>query len=330
MTFEPQLFLQGVRYKSHGSARHWIMNQLEQTSATTTPNSLVIGVVAAAAAAASGAPEWIGTATQPLEIASEFVRSSVIVSVLVQLVVRSRVRGWKAAVSLGVSLCVFQAAILSGSLIHEHKPLLAYAVRGAYAAWSTLVAVAVLGLCKVFAGGGRKEDAADGAPEPHRLALSRTWGRVNFKALPLAAVAAIVVGGLWYSPLLFGGAWAHLKAGASAGGAKVPPVEVLGEFVRSGVVAYVLARLINVLGTGSRGALLLGGALWLGFHATLLLFSVIHEHMPVGLFAIHAGHGLANDLVIAAIVGAWRPTRVVGSASEASTGAASRGVASLQ
>lgn len=106
----------------------------------------------------------------------------------------------------------------------------------------------------------------------------------------------MVVGGLWYSPLLFGGAWAHLKAGASAGGAKVPPVEVLGEFVRSVVVAYVLARLINVLGA--------------------------HEHMPVELFAIHAGHGLANDLVIAAIVGAWRAKREAGSVSGASTGAA--------
>jgi hypothetical protein len=309
MTFERQVFLQGARYKSHGLARHWIMNQLEQTSAKRTRNSLLIGVpVAAAAAVAAGAPEWMRAATQPLEVAGEFVRCLVLVFVLAQLVLRARIRGWQVAVSLGVGLCVFQAAILSGSLLHEHKALLAYAVRGAYAAWSTLVAVAVLGLCKVFAGDGRKEDAAD--------------GRVNFKALALAAVAAMVVGGLWYSPLLFGGAWAHLKAGASAGGAKVPPVEVLGELARSVVVAYVLARLINVLGAGWRGALLLGGALWLGFHATLLVFAVIHEHMPVGLFAIHAGHGLVNDLVIATIVGAWRATRVVGSASGTSTGAA--------
>lgn len=89
---------------------------------------------------------------------------------------------------------------------------------------------------------------------------------------------------------------------------------MLGELVRSGVVAYVLARFINLFGVAWKGSLLLGGALWLGFHATLLLFSVVHERMPVALFAIHAGHGLANDLVIAAIVGAWQ-VHAVGSAS---------------
>jgi hypothetical protein len=67
---------------------------------------------------------------------------------------------------------------------------------------------------------------------------------------------------------------------------------------------------------------LLGAALWLGFHATLLLYSVVHEQMPLALFAIHAGHGLANDLVIATIVGAWQTPQWVGSAGGASTGAA--------
>ncbi len=42
------------------------------------------------------------------------------------------------------------------------------------------------------------------------------------------------------------------------------------------------------------------------FHATLLLYSVIHQNMPLKLYAIHAGHGLANEFVITAILGAWR------------------------
>jgi hypothetical protein len=58
-----------------------------------------------------------------------------------------------------------------------------------------------------------------------------------------------------------------------------------------------------------RGALALGGSLWLGFHATLLFYSVVHEQMPWALFGIHASHGLVNDLVIAAIVGAWHRGR---------------------
>ncbi len=129
----------------------------------------------------------------------------------------------------------------------------------------------------------------------------------NYKAIPLAAVAAIVVGAVWYSPALFGAAWANLKATASTGGTKIPPGEVLAEFVRSAIVAYVLARLVLLLRVVNwKGTMLLAGWAWLGFHATLLLFSVVHQQMPLKLFAIHAGHGFANDLVIAAIVGGWR------------------------
>ena len=265
-------------------------------------------ILAAAAAATSGAPEWLRTGAQPVEMLAEFARCLLIIFVLAQLLVRARVRSWKTALFLCAGLSVFQAAILLGSLLHEHKPLGAYGVRAAYAAWSTLVAVAVLGLCRVFARGERDETAP-------------VVG-VHYKAVLLAAVAAIAVGGLWYSPLLFGGAWARLKAGVSAGSVKMSPMEGLGELLRSGTVAYLLARLINFYRFGWRGSLLLGAALWLGFHATLLLYSVVHEQMPLALLAIHAGHGLANDLVIATIVGAWRTPQWIHSGSGASTGAA--------
>jgi Protein of unknown function (DUF1761) len=282
------------------------MDRLDDTSRGGRATFAVI--LAAGAAAAFSAPEWVRTGAQPLEMLAEFARCLVITFVLAQLLVRARVQSWKAALFLGAALCAFQAVILLGSLIHEHMPPEAYGVRAAYAASSTLVAVAVLGLCRVFARDRRNEKA--------------TVGGIHYKALLVAAVAAIVVGGLWYSPLLFGGAWARLKVGASAGGAKMSPVEGFGELVRSGIVAYLLARLINFYRIGWRGSLLLGAALWLGFHATLLLYSVIHEHMPLALFEIHAGHGLANDLVIATIVGAWRSPQGIGSAGEASTGAA--------
>jgi hypothetical protein len=39
----------------------------------------------------------------------------------------------------------------------------------------------------------------------------------------------------------------------------------------------------------------------------IVLLRVVNwrRQMPLKLFPIHAGHGLANDLVIAAIVGGW-------------------------
>jgi hypothetical protein len=131
---------------------------------------------------------------------------------------------------------------------------------------------------------------------------------IRYRVIVVAALAAIVVGAVWYSPFLFGTEWMKLRGINPAGVADVknPAVEGLSELARSLVVAYVLARfLVRLRVADWKGALLLGAWVWLGFHATLLLFSVIHENMPWKLYAIHAGHGLANELVIAAILGAW-------------------------
>jgi len=50
----------------------------------------------------------------------------------------------------------------------------------------------------------------------------------------------------------------------------------------------------------------LGVWVWIGFHATLLVGSVIHENMPWKLYAIHAGDALVKTLVMAFILGVWR------------------------
>jgi hypothetical protein len=261
-------------------------------------------VAAAAAVAAFGLPEWIRTMASPGEILGEFARSLLIVCLLANLLERARARSWKDTFLTGFRVCTFQGVILLGSVIHEHKPLAAYATRAGYVVGSTLLAVAVLGLLRGLAPEHSSRTAAGVAPAT-AVARAAPQAGVNHKAIVLASVAALLVGGLWYSPLLFGGAWAHLKAGASEG-VRMPLVEGLGELVRSGIVAYLLARFVVSFELTAGGSLLLGGILWLGFHSTLLLFSVLHEHMPVALFALHAGHGLVNDLVIAAIVGAWR------------------------
>jgi hypothetical protein len=277
------------------------MNRLDKTSWWTKANRSIL--VAAVAAAGFGAPEWVRSTETPWEIVAELARSFLLVYVLSRLLEKERTKTWMDACVLGAGVSLFQAAILLGSVIHEHMPIAKYAVRGGFAIGSTLVAVVVLSL---FDGFGPRRRSGEARVAGRAADSTRARPEVNYKAVVLAPIVAITVGGLWYSPLLFGGAWAHLKAGASATGAAPPAVELLGELIRSGTVAYILARWAHELRLTARGSLLLGGAMWLGFHSTLLLFSVIHEHMPLALFAIHAGHGLANDLVIAGIVGTWR------------------------
>ena len=132
---------------------------------------------------------------------------------------------------------------------------------------------------------------------------------INDLAVVVAAVVAFVMGGLWYSPLLFGRAWMKLRriGDTAAARTKMRPAEILAEFARALVVAAVLAGFVVHLGVVNWvGAIYLGLAVWIGFQATSIIGSVIHENYPWKLYAIHTGDALAKTLVMAVILGVWR------------------------
>jgi hypothetical protein len=133
--------------------------------------------------------------------------------------------------------------------------------------------------------------------------------RINYWPVVVAAVAAFVVGAVWYSPLLFGKAYMMLRGlnPAAMANMRPPAGEMLGEFVRYLVVAYVLARFVVLLGVGDwKGAVQLGLWVWIGFQAMLLMGAVLHEKMPWMLYAIHAGDALVKTLLMTVILGVWR------------------------
>ena len=132
---------------------------------------------------------------------------------------------------------------------------------------------------------------------------------INYWAAIVAAVVAFVMGGLWYSPILFGRAWMRLRRidDTAAARTKMRPAEILAEFARGLVVAAVLAGFVVHLGVVNwAGAIYLGLAVWIGFQATSIIGSVIHENYPWKLYAIHTGDALAKTLVMAVILGVWR------------------------
>lgn len=147
---------------------------------------------------------------------------------------------------------------------------------------------------------------------------------INYLAVIAAAAAALVEGALWYSPLLFGEAWMTLGGmdpGAMAD-AKIPIGAMIAEFVRSLVVAYVLARFVVRLGIADwMGAVRLGLWVWIGFQAMAVAGSVIHENYPLQLYAIHAGDALVKTLLMCVILGVWRKASFFGQAGSASRGA---------
>src|SRR5690348_18355401 len=77
---------------------------------------------------------------------------------------------------------------------------------------------------------------------------------VSYLAVLVAAVAAFVLGWLWYSPLLFFKPWMRLRGldpDAAMAGAKMPVGKLVIEFARCLVLAGVIARLVALLGVAS-------------------------------------------------------------------------------
>ena len=131
-------------------------------------------------------------------------------------------------------------------------------------------------------------------------------GHVNYLAVLVAAVAAFVLGWLWYSPLLFFRPWMRLRGldpEAAMKNAKLPGGKLVIEFARCFVLAFVIARLMGLLGVTSwLIAIHSGFMLWIGFPLILLTGSVLWDNVPWKVAAIHAGDWLVKLLVIPLIV----------------------------
>jgi hypothetical protein len=127
---------------------------------------------------------------------------------------------------------------------------------------------------------------------------------LNYLAIVTSAVAVLLFAAVYYS--VFARRLADLR---DATAASPPPVPlVMGvELFKGLVLAAVVAGLLQLMGIADvGGAVKLGLVMWLAFPVALLAGSVIHEHVPSRLAAIHAGDWLAKLLIIPVIVSVWR------------------------
>ena len=135
---------------------------------------------------------------------------------------------------------------------------------------------------------------------------------VNLWAVLAAGVAAMIVGFLWYSPLLFAKPWMALMgydpsdkdktAELQKGAGKLYGIS----FVASLVTALVLGKVIQIatVNTALYGAKI-GAELWLGFVATVQLTDGLFGKKPAKLYLINTGYQLVCYLTMGAILGMW-------------------------
>lgn len=131
------------------------------------------------------------------------------------------------------------------------------------------------------------------------------FGSINWLAVVVCVVVAIISGFIWYHPMVFFPAW---WAGLGKSGPPAPPNPMIYVFtlIAAFVEAVSVALMINVMGgvTASSGALA-GFMLWLGFVAPTSLVNKLFGRYELKVWAIEAGNHLLNFLIFGAILGAW-------------------------
>lgn len=129
---------------------------------------------------------------------------------------------------------------------------------------------------------------------------------INWVAVVVAAVANIVIGMIWYSPVLFGPTWQKKVGLKDVDMRKRRGPAMVGMILLALLMSYILAHVVsyaqsNTVWQGAETGLWI----WLGFVLPVMLMSVIFTGRGKKLFAINAGNMLLTLIVMGAILAAW-------------------------
>lgn len=132
------------------------------------------------------------------------------------------------------------------------------------------------------------------------------FASINWLAVVVCVVIAMISGFIWYHPKVFFPAW-WSGIGKSGQVGNPNPMIYVFTILAAIVQAVSLAFVLNTMGsnTAATGALA-GFMLWLGFVAPTNLVNKLFAGHGFKVWAIEAGNHLLNFLLFGAILGGWR------------------------
>jgi hypothetical protein len=135
---------------------------------------------------------------------------------------------------------------------------------------------------------------------------------VNLWSVFGSAVTAMVIGFIWYSPLLFAKPWMLAMGYDPADQARTAEMQKSAgpkyaiSFLCSLLSAFLLGKIIYSLTINSAlYGMKVGFAVWLAFVMTVQLTDKLFTSRPMKLFLINTGYQLACYLVMGAILGKY-------------------------
>jgi len=131
--------------------------------------------------------------------------------------------------------------------------------------------------------------------------------QINYWAVLAAALANFVIGGLRYSPALFGKIWMRANGFSAADLEKGSPAVIFGlSFLFCLLMAGNLAGFLSAPGTTVGFAVAAAVAAGLGWAALGLGVVALFERRPASYLLVNGGYLTVSFAAMGAILGAWR------------------------
>jgi hypothetical protein len=145
---------------------------------------------------------------------------------------------------------------------------------------------------------------------------------INWLAVLVAGIVIFMLGGLWYSPILFAKRWIALQGRteeemrAQAASANMP-LMYASAFITGLIIAAVLAIILAHISrdpviaepggriSAAHGAII-GFTCWLGFAATTSYATALFSGKPRQLWLIDSAYNLVSFVLAGIILAVWR------------------------
>jgi hypothetical protein len=138
---------------------------------------------------------------------------------------------------------------------------------------------------------------------------------INYLAVLVAGIVIFVLGGLWYSPVLFAKRWIALQGRteeqmrAQAAAANMPVMYLsafICGFVTALVMAIILAHMATSIDLNAAHGAVIGIMCWLGFAATSSYATALFSGKPKQLWLIDSAYNLVSFVLAGMILAVWR------------------------
>ncbi|MBM2815978.1 MAG: hypothetical protein HW421_2740 [Ignavibacteria bacterium] len=134
------------------------------------------------------------------------------------------------------------------------------------------------------------------------------FSTINWLAVIVATISSFAIGGLWYSPVLFGNIWMkEVKMDKDAKVSKGTMFKIFGlTFVFSFIIAVNLAMFLNDPKTTASWGAAAGFLAGFGWATMSIFILTLFENRSWKYRLIHAGYTTVTYVLMGLIIGAWR------------------------